>query len=416
MHTGPLVILCSMSLLTPTNFRWSCTLAHMITRTMSAQKTDARQILTSLLDEPIEKCRARERNTFDELVRDKPQLVLFGAGGLGRKVLGALRSRGSQPLAFVDNKLAGKIVEGVRVLSPAEAAYQYGASSTFVVTIWASWADTMREQVESLLALGCESVVSFIPFLWKFPHLLPHVQIDLPRRVLEQHADVLRCFDLWSDEASRREYVAQVRWRLYGDFDALHQPVSEQYWQRDIIALNQDAVFIDAGAFDGDTLAQFVGFTNGEFRSAYLFEPDSDNLRNLETRLQMHSSNVRERVHVCPAAVGDKDEQISFLQGSGISSSAGAKGEAVRCVTLDNTVPEIPNYVKYDIEGFELLGLRGTARIISQHSPSLAVCAYHVQDHLWKIPLLIHSLNRNYRFYLRPHGQIWETVCYAIPA
>jgi hypothetical protein len=45
----------------------------------------------------------------------------------------------------------------------------------------------------------------------------------------------------------------------------------------------------------------------------------------------------------------------------------------------------------------------------------LAVCVYHVQNHLWKLPLLIHSLNPGYRFYLRPHGQVWETICYAVP-
>lgn len=94
------------------------------------------------------------------------------------------------------------------VLNPADAAARYGGTATFVVTIWAAWADTMREQTASIERLGCRSVVSFIPLLWKHPDLLPHAQIDLPSRVLGQAGQIRECFHLWSDELSRREFVA----------------------------------------------------------------------------------------------------------------------------------------------------------------------------------------------------------------
>src|ERR1035437_2545576 len=147
---------------------------------------DFREQLDSMLLESIEDCRVRESSTFARAIEGKRDLVLFGAGGLGRKILSALRSEGVEPLAFIDNKIAGKEVDGLKVLLPAEAAERWGTSAAFVVTIWASWADTMHAQVESLRALGCQTVVSFIPVLWKFPNLLPHVQIELPSRVLEQ--------------------------------------------------------------------------------------------------------------------------------------------------------------------------------------------------------------------------------------
>jgi hypothetical protein len=39
-----------------------------------------------------------------------------------------------------------------------------------------------------------------------------------------------------------------------------------------------------------------------------------------------------------------------------------------------------------------------------------------LQNDLWKIPLLIHSINPNYRFFLHPHKlEVWDLVCYAIP-
>ena len=370
--------------------------------------------LEILMSEGVEACQGRERNTFDEFTGGSTRIVLFGAGGLGRKVLAAFREDGIEPLAFVDNKLAGQTVDALNVLTPAEGAAKWGQSAVFVVTIWAAWADTMQQQVQSLRKLGCANVSSFIPVLWKYSHLLPHVQVDLPSRVLAQKCQVMEAFDLCADEDSRGEFVAQVRWRLHGDFEALNRPIRDQYWQGDVVRLKQNAVFVDAGAFDGDTFAQFVEFCGGKFRAAYLFEPDRGNLLSLQKRLSAMPEAIRDRVHVLPSAVAEDTYDVSFHGGSGPSSAPGAGREVVHCVSLDHALPEPPDLIKYDIEGFELLALNGTRLIIKEHQPTLAVCAYHIQDHIWQIPLLIKSIHPGYRFYLRPHGQIWETVCYAV--
>jgi ABC-type glutathione transport system ATPase component len=54
--------------------------------------------------------------------------------------------------------------------------------------------------------------------------------------------------------------------------------------------------------------------------------------------------------------------------------------------------------------------------IIARHQPVLAICSYHRQDHVWRIPRLIHSLHAGYHLFLRPHVMdVWDLVCYAIP-
>jgi len=46
----------------------------------------------------------------------------------------------------------------------------------------------------------------------------------------------------------------------------------------------------------------------------------------------------------------------------------------------------------------------------------LAVCTYHTQDHLWRIPLTVKQLAPEARFALRPHCvDGFDVVCYAIP-
>jgi FkbM family methyltransferase len=369
--------------------------------------------LDLIIDESVGSCRVREAEAFDEATKGTAGVVLFGAGGLGRKVLSGLRQRGIEPIAFVDKKLAGSIVEGLRVFTPSEAGVKYGQSMAFVVTIWAAWADSMLSQMRCLREQGCEHIVPFPLLLWKYPQLLPHVQIDLPSRVLEQRDDVGRCFDLWVDESSRKEYLAQLRWRLYSDFESLPPALPTQYWQRDLIRLGNDSVFADVGAFDGDTIAQFVSYTHGQFKSAYAFEPDPNNFQVLQQRLSQMAEPVRRRIRAYPWAVGDENGSVMFEPGGGVSSRVGGS-QSVQCAKLDNALPEMPDFIKYDVEGFEIQAIRGSQQLIRQRGPAIAACVYHIQDHLWKIPLLIHSLNQAYRFYLRPHGQIWETVCYAV--
>ena len=58
----------------------------------------------------------------------------------------------------------------------------------------------------------------------------------------------------------------------------------------------------------------------------------------------------------------------------------------------------------------------GAQKIIEENAPVLAICLYHAQEHLWQIPLLIHSFGVKYDFFLRRYAdECWEIVCYAIP-
>jgi FkbM family methyltransferase len=382
------------------------------------------QELRQLFSESIAECREREAAAFDRVSEgaETEGLVLFGAGGLGRKTLRGLRSAGLEPLAFSDNNqsLWGQSIDGVRILPPSEVASRYGKLATFVITIWAEWAGRMEDQRQDLRKLGCQTVIPFTLLFWKFPALfLPHIQVDLPSKVHEQASDVLRCAELWADSTSYATYLAQVRWRLYSDFESLTPPVDSMYFPTDLvdgIRLDENCTFVDVGAYDGDTIADFVVLTGGAFRRVYAFEPDTANFASLQQRLARMQESVRWRITPRQQAVGDRNCLLSFTEGGGTGSRVGAGATTVECVTLDSTISEAPTYMKFDVEGFEPEALEGAREIITRYRPALAVCVYHIQDHLWKLPLLIHSFNPRYRFYLRPHGQVWETVCYAVPA
>src|SRR6185369_10212652 len=102
-------------------------------------KISAKESLEMLFSEPMEDVRKREQFKFDALAAPfEKSLVLFGAGGLGKKTLVGLRRIGIEPLAFADNNpdLWGKYIDGIQVLSLKDAAKKFGQNAVFVITIW----------------------------------------------------------------------------------------------------------------------------------------------------------------------------------------------------------------------------------------------------------------------------------------
>jgi FkbM family methyltransferase len=394
---------------------------RMVSGARGLAEKDMTAALEELFAEGEAGATAREQSAFDLIAGpSKDLIVLFGAGRVGRKTLTGLRKAGLEPLAFADNdaRLWNTSVEGVEVLSPEEAARRHGDQATFVITIWRGEAiDRMTEREAQLRSLGCKYVVTFPPLFWKHAKVfLPHYAVDLPHKVHQQEDDVRRAGRLLSDDASRDEYLAQLRWRLLGEFDALYRPVQHtMYFPLDLCPLTDHEVFVDCGAYDGDSIRSFLDQPKKSFQRIYSFEPDPANFSKLEKEVSLRPE--RESITLQRAAVGAQAGTVTFSGDGNEASSVGKGDMVVNCVALDEVLSEMqPTYIKIDIEGAELDALNGARGIIQRYSPVLAVCTYHVQDHLWKIPLLIQSINPNYSFFLHPHlVEGWDLVCYAIP-
>lgn len=390
-------------------------------RVAAADETAHR--LTSLLSESQEDAVGRERMTFDRLAGPcSERIVLFGAGGLGKRTLEGLRRVGVLPLAFADNNPAlwGTSIEGVPVYQTARAAEQYGQNAVFVVTIWGAQArDRMSDRIRQLRVLGCMRVVPAGLLFWKFPAtFLPHFPLDLPHKVLNSAEEIRAAFGLFQDEASRREFVGQVSFRLLLDYDQLtciRNP--KHYFPEELIEMGDDEVFVDCGAFDGDSIDEFVRRKGEKFESIIAFEPDSANLRKLHERISVYPPSLRSKIVMLPDAVGARIETVCFTGEGTDQSKMGAGMTSVQCITLDEALrTSRPSLIKFDIEGAELDALSGARDMIFRCRPALAVSAYHQQDHLWRIPLKLAQICENYQYFLRPHGsEGWDLACYAIP-
>jgi len=188
----------------------------------------------------------------------------------------------------------------------------------------------------------------------------------------------------------------------------------DQYFPKDLIKLSSNECYVDVGAYDGDTIRQFLKNCNNKFEKIYAFELDEDNFNKLESNFNL--SDYKNSIKSYNLGAWSKRQSVSYSSGL-TQSTIGGLGKTAMVAPLDEIIDNKKiTFIKMDIEGAEIHALNGARKIITSQKPVLAICVYHKISHLWEIPLLIHEMLPDHNIFLRHHTPLeYETVCYALP-
>lgn len=236
-------------------------------------------------------------------------------------------------------------------------------------------------------------------------------------RLYQQLEDVLEAENLWADEESLTSYRSNIIWRAKGDPSFLPYPAPQNtYFPRDIFKLSPDEVLVDCGAFDGDTLRLLLSVTPN-FKAFYAVEADTVSIQKLQSYIRSLQPEVAAKIHELDCAVGAERCTLQFAMSGAATSKIEDAGVDVACIPLDELFADIPvTFIKMDIEGAEFDALCGGIKVIQRDSPILAICVYHTQADIWRIPLLMRSMNPDYQLFLRAYdGDGFQSVVYAVP-
>lgn len=244
---------------------------------------------------------------------------------------------------------------------------------------------------------------------------------ELERRatVLKNHAnDFMTLYDSLGDYRSKQVILGILNYWYNNDFielDKARENNFSQYFDLDLLDLSADEVFVDVGAYIGDTIKSFIE-NYGKYEKIYGYEITMDSIKTMQEALKDWPNIV-----IRKKALGISEGEL-YIQSNENSTSANKINnwgeEKVTCVTLDDDIKEKISIIKMDIEGSEGNALMGAINHIKNDTPKLLISVYHNHDDLWRIPKLITTINDNYRFYLRYFGNKYyptEVVLIALP-
>ena len=177
----------------------------------------------------------------------------------------------------------------------------------------------------------------------------------------------------------------------------------------DLFTPGDEEIFVDAGAYNGDSIERFITWSKDKMRGAYAIEPDPAMCEVMKEKF------VNYNFRICRGGAWQSNDELRF-SGMDTATHMDPDGEvAVKGIMIDD-LNEIgtPTFIKMDIEGVELNALRGASRVIRENAPRLAICVYHKPNDIVELGKYILDLVPEYKFWIRQYTSlIYETVLYA---
>ena len=228
--------------------------------------------------------------------------------------------------------------------------------------------------------------------------------------IKKRDAEYTETFNLLEDDLSKDIMIGFINTRISGYADSIRKySITDSYFPRGVVSLENNEVFLDCGAFDGDTIEIFkqqMKLANKTYNRIYGFEPDKENFK----KLQMNCAND-DKIIPLNMGVFNKRDTLSFSSDEGGGSRVNETGNSsIEVDMIDNLIEKDVSvtFIKMDLEGVELEALFGAKDTISKYKPTLAIAVYHKIDDLIEIPKYIKSLVSDYKFYLR--AQCFDSV------
>lgn len=238
---------------------------------------------------------------------------------------------------------------------------------------------------------------------------------------LKEHIDdYIWLYEKLEDYRSKKVlYAILSNWYQF-DFETLNTSIEKNYphyFDLDIVKCSKDEVFVDLGAYTGDTILDFLyHYGTDQYKKIYAYEITEDSFQALIANTN-HYANIE-----CQNKAVSNQKGTLYVGKSDIDYSANTirdEGEIeVESVLIDEEIKEPITMIKMDIEGSEQKALLGCKRHIKEDTPKLLMSVYHNHEDLYKIPRMIDEMNPNYHYYLRYYGNNifpTEIVLIAIP-
>ena len=333
-------------------------------------------------------------------------IFIWGNGEVGKLVQSKLEQIGIKVNGFISGI---KVEEKGEVLNKETLLLKY--NKYIVVRGWLGAFYLSDEEIKAQW-LGCEDVITisniyepmFVEELSKEYYLREKVKFDNVRKTLGDNMSI-SSFDAFIE--SKVEYT---------NLPLLPFVIPTQYFFKDSPWQYKDnEVLVDCGAFNGDSICDFIKLCGEKYSKIIAFEPDSNNFYQLNKWIK--ETDLKNIITI-NTGVYEKKMELSFSVSGDMETKVIDKGDVkIQVDSIDNICRnENVSIIKMDIEGSELSALRGAEKTIKEKHPILMISAYHKKEDLFMLQEYINSLYSEYMYFFRCHKPIpIDAVLYAVP-
>ncbi|MBN6101595.1 FkbM family methyltransferase [Xanthomonas sp. CFBP 8703] len=207
---------------------------------------------------------------------------------------------------------------------------------------------------------------------------------------------------------------------------------------RQFFKFNDREVYVDGGAFNGDTIEVFLRACKGQFKRIHSFEPSSHSNNLIRSRLNtlqdQYLKPLAPAITLHEKGLWDSNTTLKFNPGQGVpdfkmsslvqpqsahlieSNIIGHIYEKSREEDVSMTVPvtsiddateRTATFIKLEIEGSELKALHGARETIEKNRPQMAISIYHKPEDLLTLTNFVTETDKDYKLGFRQHNRLW---------
>lgn len=346
--------------------------------------------------ESLEDCWERLEST------EKP-IYIYGMGNGSEKLLGLFKRMGisCKGIFASDDFVRGQSFCGYKVQK---------------------FSDVMQDPEDKLVVLGfgssLEEVMRRIESIEdRYELIIPEISVTdngyfCKQRFLDLYSKAQRTYSLLEDDFSRWTFKCITAFKITGNGKYLRECFCDEQEAQSLLGLGSEEMYFDLGAYRGDTIESFISHTGGKYKSITGVEPNKRNYKKCVQNTEKYPN-----ITLYNAAAWNERTHLLFSPGGGRQAKISEKGDAVETLSLDSISQDGCTYVKYDVEGADYEALAGSIKTIRKFSPKICTALYHKPYDYFLLPLMINSINSDYKFYLRQsrYYPCWETNLYCIP-
>jgi len=342
-------------------------------------------------------------SVWEFLQNTKEPIIMYGTGNGADKVFEVFNELNIKVTGVTasDGFVRDRYFHNFKVTPISEYLEKY-EKFTVVVTFGSS----RPEVIEGIKNLGKKQTV-LVP-------AVPVIENEIfDRKFLTENEEKLNeAYLLLADEKSKEVFKNYVNFQFSGKLNYLfnmESGISDAF--NNYLKLGENESFIDIGAYRGDTVEQFLHYTNKEYKNILALEPDKKTFN----KLALNCKDLK-NFEAINGAVTNTLGTVEFTNAAGRQSTIGS-GVEIPAFTLDKLSEKFtPTYIKIDAEGAEIDILNGGENLIRAHKPKIKIATYHKNRDIFEIPILLKKLNENYKIYMCHHPYIpaWDTDFYCV--